>query len=490
MASALKESVPRDKWWKIKWFSDDDTPEERRLITKIDMFLVPYSVLGYWVKYIDQSNLNNAYVAGMKEDLGFYGNELVQLQTLFTLGSVLGQIPFLFIMTYVPIQYLVPICDVLWGVFTLLQYRVTSYAELAAYRFMVGWFEAAFFPAMHYVFGSWYRGHEIARRGGIFYTGLAAGTLTAGLIQAGASTSLEGVRGILGYFVIPGTVDQPNKWCVNDNDLRVARERLEKHGHVLHGKMKFGHIKRTLLGFRFWLVITTDVLFWNAGIHKNTGSYLLWIKSLGRYSAAKVNELGTISPALGIAYTLIACFASDLFLGPAWAITICSFLNAVGLVLLTIWTVPEAGLWFGFATMYWSNALSSVFHGWVNNLLRDSPEERSFTLVLINLLSQSSTAWTPLLTFPTVESPRYRKGFSFCLGCAIALILFTWIMHYYLKRDKRQDTSPSDEETDGQQESDLVSSDKEGAQQSGIPIPEKGPGRTSISHESSKIGAR
>ncbi|KAF5524288.1 putative transporter SEO1 [Colletotrichum aenigma] len=345
MASALKESVPRDKWWKIKWFSDDDTPEERRLITKIDMFLVPYSVLGYWVKYIDQSNLNNAYVAGMKEDLGFYGNELVQLQTIFTLGSVLGQIPFLFIMTYVPIQYLVPICDVLWGVFTLLQYRVNSYAELAAYRFMVGWFEAAFFPAMHYVFEATRLLAVVA----IFYTGLAAGTLTAGLIQAGASTSLEGVRGmegwrwmyiicalitipvgILGYFVIPGTVDQPNKWCVNENDLRVARERLEKHGHVLHGKMKFGHIKRTILGFRFWLVITTDVLFWNAGIHKNTGSYLLWIKSLGRYSAAKVNELGTISPALGIAYTLIACFASDLFLGPAWAITICSFLNAMG----------------------------------------------------------------------------------------------------------------------------------------------------------------
>lgn len=49
--------------------------------------------------------------------------------------------------------------------------------------------------AAHLKSGSWYRGHEIARRGGIFYTGLAAGTLTAGLIQAGASTSLEGVRG-------------------------------------------------------------------------------------------------------------------------------------------------------------------------------------------------------------------------------------------------------------------------------------------------------
>ncbi|TDZ32346.1 putative transporter SEO1 [Colletotrichum spinosum] len=466
MASALKESVPRDKWWKLKWFSDQDTPEERRLITKIDMLLVPYSVLGYWVKYIDQSNLNNAYVAGLKEDLGFYGNELVQLQTLFTLGSVIGQIPFLFIMTYIPIQYLVPITDIFWGIFTLLQYRVHSYGELAAYRFLVGFFEAAFFPAMHYVFGSWYRGHEIARRGGIFYTGLAAGTLTAGLIQAGASTSLDGVRGmegwrwmyiicalitipvgILGFFVIPGTVDQPNKMCVTTKDLQVARDRLEKHGHVLHGKMKFGHIKRTLLGFRFWLVVATDVLFWNAGIHKNTGSYLLWIKSLGRYSAAKVNELGTISPALGIAYTLVACFASDMFLGPAWAITVCSVLNAVGLVFLTIWTVPEGGLWFGFATMYWSNALSSVFHGWVNTLLKDSPEERSFTLVLINLLSQSSTAWTPLLTFPTVDSPRYSKGFAFCLGCAILLVVFTWIMHYYLRRDRLHDATTANEET-------------------------------------------
>ncbi|KAF1849564.1 major facilitator superfamily transporter [Cucurbitaria berberidis CBS 394.84] len=471
MTMPVATTIPRDRWWKVKWFSDDDTKEERRLITKIDMFLVPYSVLGYWVKYIDQSNLNNAYVAGMKEDLGFDGNELVQLQTLFTLGSVLGQIPFLFIMTYIPIQWLIPACDILWGVFTLLQYRVHSYAELAAYRFMIGWFEAAFFPAMHYVFGSWYRGHEIARRGGIFYTGLGAGTLTAGLIQAGASKGLEGVHGmegwrwmyiicaiitipvgILGFFVIPGTVDQPNRWVVNDNDIAVARDRLEKHGHVLHGKMKFGHVKRTLLSLRFWTVVTTDVLFWNAGIHKNTASFLLWIKSLRRYSPARINELGTISPALGIAYTLIACFASDMFLGPAWAITFCSAFNALGLIFLTIWTVPEPALWFGFATMYWSNALSSVFHGWVNNLLRDSPEERSFTLVLINLLSQSSTAWTPLLTYPTVEAPRYRKGYSFCLGCALALIVFTWIMHYYLKRDKRSAKSDSDVEMEARED--------------------------------------
>lgn len=269
--------------------------------------------------------------------------------------------------------------------------------------------------------------------------------------------------GILGYFVIPGTVDQPNRWIINDHDVAIARERLEKHGHITKGKMKFGHIKKTVLGLRFWTVVITDVLFWNAGIHKNTASFLLWIKSIapGRFSVAKINELGTIAPALGIGCTLFACFASDMYLGPAWAITMCSVFNAVGLAVLTAWKVPEGALWFGFATMYWSNALSSVFHGWVNNLLRDSPEERSFTLVLINLLSQSTTAWTPLLTFPTVEAPRYRKGYSFCLGCAIALIAFTWIMHFYLKRDTKKANKFVDVETDTGREDDTALSDEQ-----------------------------
>lgn len=52
---------------------------------------------------------------------------------------------------------------------------------------------------MHYIFGAWYRGDEIARRGGVFYVGLTLGTLTAGLIQAGASSSLHGINGLAGW---------------------------------------------------------------------------------------------------------------------------------------------------------------------------------------------------------------------------------------------------------------------------------------------------
>lgn len=51
--------------------------------------------------------------------------------------------------------------------------------------------------------GSWYRGHEISRRGGIWYTGLPLGTLTAGLVQAGATRRLEGVHGLSGWRYVP-----------------------------------------------------------------------------------------------------------------------------------------------------------------------------------------------------------------------------------------------------------------------------------------------
>lgn len=35
--------------------------------------------------------------------------------------------------------------DILWGICTLLQFRASSFAELAAYRFLVGWFEVTSF---------------------------------------------------------------------------------------------------------------------------------------------------------------------------------------------------------------------------------------------------------------------------------------------------------------------------------------------------------
>lgn len=361
----------------------------------------------------------------------------------------------MFLFTYVPMYWVIPFLDVAWGIFTLLQYRVHGFAELAAYRFLVGWFEAAFFPAMHYTFGAWYRGDEIARRGGVFYVGLTLGTLTAGLIQAGASSRLDGVNGlegwrwmyiicaiitipigILGYVVLPGTPDRPNRLFLNQHDIDLSIKRLKKDGHVTNGKFSFITLKSIFRKWQFWALLLLDIFFWNGSINTSTGGYLLWLKSLKRYAPAQVNNLGAISPALGILYTLFICFASDLVLGPAWAITVAHTWNIIGLIILVIWNVPESALWFSFMTTYSAVAMSSVLYGWVNSQLKASPAERSFTLVLINAISQSTTAWTPLLVFPTVEAPRFKKGYAFVLANAVMLIITAHIIRIYLKRSE------------------------------------------------------
>ena len=47
------------KWYNnIQWFADDDTEEDKKLIIRLDLLIVPYAVLSYWVKYIDQANLS------------------------------------------------------------------------------------------------------------------------------------------------------------------------------------------------------------------------------------------------------------------------------------------------------------------------------------------------------------------------------------------------------------------------------------------------
>ena len=42
------------------WYAETDSPAERRLIQKLDLLIVPYAVVAYWIKYIDQSNLSKS----------------------------------------------------------------------------------------------------------------------------------------------------------------------------------------------------------------------------------------------------------------------------------------------------------------------------------------------------------------------------------------------------------------------------------------------
>ncbi|KAK7416066.1 MFS transporter (Seo1) [Neonectria magnoliae] len=436
-------SVAR-RWY--HWFSPDDGPEERKLILKLDLLIVPYAFAIYWVKYVDQSNINNAYVSGMSDDLGFNGNELVQFQTIFVVGNVVGLLPFMYLFPRIPMHYLVPTLDLLWGIFTLLQYRAQSFGEIAAYRFMVSLFEASYFPGVHFVLGSWYRSDEIGRRGGFFYIGLTLGTMTASLLQGAATEYLHGVNGLVGwrwafiinavitlplafvgYFIWPGTPARPNRLVLKESDIALAKSRLEKTGtKVQSTPFSWKLLRRVFTSRQFYLLVFWDILFFNTS--SNAAGFLLWIKSLARYDTTTMNQLAAISPGLGIFFVLFINFSADLWLGRPGAITLASAVNFTGLVILAIWDVPEAAKWFAFSVTFSAVAVSSVLYGWANTILRHNNEERAITLILMTAIATSTTAWIPLFTYPTVEAPRFPKGYVYSAVIVVLLVAMTQVI--------------------------------------------------------------
>ncbi|OAA43649.1 Major facilitator superfamily domain, general substrate transporter [Metarhizium rileyi] len=101
--------------------------EERRLILKLDVLILIFVFLAYWAKVLDQSATSASYVSSMKEDLKLFGNELNHLN-----ANMHGW------MTRFSASHFIPAAELIWGVLTLAQYKVTNGHQLYVIRFFVG----------------------------------------------------------------------------------------------------------------------------------------------------------------------------------------------------------------------------------------------------------------------------------------------------------------------------------------------------------------
>ena len=93
LAADTIQEQPRQKWTSYLWDTLDKPPAERKFLFKLDAAVLTIATLGYFIKYLDQQNIYNAFVSGMKEDLGLYKNQLNYMQTCWTVGYVIGEIP-------------------------------------------------------------------------------------------------------------------------------------------------------------------------------------------------------------------------------------------------------------------------------------------------------------------------------------------------------------------------------------------------------------
>ncbi|KAK3312536.1 major facilitator superfamily domain-containing protein [Apodospora peruviana] len=187
-------------------------PGERRLVQKIDFFILTFCCLSYFLNYLDRSNLANAYVSGMKEDLNFSGDQLNQINTCFTIGYVIGQIPSNLSLHYVKPRYFFPFMMFIWAGLTMVTASVHSPNSIMTIRFFQGIAESSTFVGTHYILGSWYTERELGKRSGIFTASGLAGTMIGGFIQTGIHSSMDGKHGLRGWrwlFVVDGIITLP-----------------------------------------------------------------------------------------------------------------------------------------------------------------------------------------------------------------------------------------------------------------------------------------
>lgn len=155
-----------------------------------------------------------------------------------------------------------------------------------------------------------------------------------------------------------------------------------------------------------------------------------------RFDVPTINNLGAIAPALGIFYVILAGISADLFLGRANVITLARLLNLTGLIILSIWNVPEASKWFAYSTTYSAYSVAPVLYGWANSILRHNVEERALTLVIMTAIRVSTNAWIPLLIYPTIDAPKFPKGFPFSAAMVVGLLMVTQVIRILDNREE------------------------------------------------------
>lgn len=112
------------------WYAPGTTKADKKLIFKIDFFILTYACLNFFIKWLDQANLSNAYVSGMKEDLNMMGTQFNTMNTCFQVGSIVGSlISNLFIIRISP-RYWLPGCELAWGLITIFTYKVHSSGQV------------------------------------------------------------------------------------------------------------------------------------------------------------------------------------------------------------------------------------------------------------------------------------------------------------------------------------------------------------------------
>ncbi|KAL2784532.1 major facilitator superfamily domain-containing protein [Aspergillus keveii] len=261
-----------------------DPEVERRVLRKIDLFLMPAMVIGYGLVYYDKAILGSAALFGMTADLELSVTDtsvtppvtdtsrLSWATSIFYFGQLAGSYPMTYLLQYFKTRYVLGPSVIFWAIVCAATAGVTSWRGLLAQRFFLGFTEAIIPTGFMVTVSGYYTQREQSLRQSWWWSGTGWFTIIGGgfnygfaQIEGGALKPWQYIyvfAGVLTFlfgiwcFFLPN--DPLHAWFLTPEERIVAVERLRASQlGVKSHELKKGQIKEALLDVRIWLIALT-----------------------------------------------------------------------------------------------------------------------------------------------------------------------------------------------------------------------------------------
>ncbi|KAF0319185.1 vitamin H transporter [Colletotrichum asianum] len=430
--------------------------EEKALVKKIDLFLMPTIWLMYLLSYMDRTNIGNAKIAGMADDIGLSSSQYSIVLVVFFIGYVIFEPPSNVILVRTRPSLYLPFIMALWGVLTYIMSVVKEYHHLIVLRVFVGIMESGFAPGILLIISSWYRRGEQSRRSAVFMSAAILSGAFGGLLAGAITSGLEGAHGIRGWrwlFIVEGVatigwagisafilLDFPaTSTRLTPREREIAVARLQKDSvTVRNADEKLGKGKSFMLALRDWR--TWGFIFgYMVIVGSSTLSYFYptLVHGLGFTSTVQAQYMTVPIYAFAFVCTAITGYFGDKIpdhrglVIAAWlafsmitSIIVCVVYNFTARYVLLV--LMAAGLW---ASNAMSLSLASSTFGSMD------AEVRAIALALMNALGNLAQIYGACL-FPTDDAPKYLMGFGVISGMLGFGTVVYVIMHILVRRWK------------------------------------------------------
>ncbi|VUC32362.1 unnamed protein product [Clonostachys rosea] len=142
--------------------------EEKQVLQKLDMTLLPMMCIVFFFQYIDKQSLSYGSVFGLIPDLKLTPDQYSWCASIFYFGNLVAEYPFIYLMSRLPLTKLVGSTVFLWGAVCMCLAAPTNFGGFATVRFFLGFTEGAVSPAFMTITSIWYRKSEHAVRTAIW----------------------------------------------------------------------------------------------------------------------------------------------------------------------------------------------------------------------------------------------------------------------------------------------------------------------------------